>query len=145
MARPKFLIPITTVTFLLVAAGCTGGPPPATPTGPDSPSATERPVGTGDLPYDLRIRNYENATRTVTVTVTFDGTGERIFSESARLGPGERIDRDLPFHDPGNYTVEATVDGTTYEYVWHLEVTPPSHELIVTADRGEVYFTRSAA
>lgn len=145
MAGHRSPIPAVVVAILLVAAGCTGGPPPATPTGPASPSATERPVGTGDLPYDLRVRNYENATRTVTVTVTFDGTGEQVFSESATLDSGERIDRELSFRDPGNYTVEATVNGTTYEYVWHLEVTPPSHELIVTADGGAVYFTRSAA
>lgn len=145
MARRRPLIALVVATTLLITAGCTGSPSSSTTTRLDSPSATDRPVGTSDLPYDLRIRNYGNSTRTVTVTVTYDGTGEQVFSKSATLGPGERIDRELTFLDPGNYTVEATVNGTTYEYVWQLEVTPPSHELIVTTDGGDVYFTRSAA
>lgn len=155
MVPDRATVSIALLGLLIVTAGCLGSPSETTPTptavpttvpSDGSPAATtDTPVGTADLPYDLRLRNYGDSATTVQVTVTYDGTGERIFSEEVTLDPGERADYDLSFMDAGNYTVEATANGSTDEYVWELGRVPPSHELIVTAEDDEVTFVRSAA
>lgn len=134
------------VAALLITAGCIGGPSSTSPA-PDSPTVTDTksPVGTGGFPWDLRMRNYGNSTADMNVTVTYNKTGEEIFSRDTTLEPEENVDESLTFPEPGNYTVRATVSGTTREYTWYIEHTPPSWELIVTADDGEVYFTESVA
>lgn len=148
MVLNRSLISIVLLASLMATAGCFGGGPVSTsaPTN-ESPTATAAgsPVGTGDLPYDLRLRNYDKSTTTMNVTVTYTETGERIFAKEVTLDPDENTDFDLSFREAGNYTVNATVNGMTDEYVWKLESTPPSHELIVTTEDGDVLFLRSSA
>lgn len=148
MVPNRFLVLIVLVALLVVTAGCMGDSPASTtPSTVESPTATatDSPVGTSDLPYDLRLRNYGESTTTMNVTVTHNETGERIFSEEVTIDPDEHADYDLSFAEAGTYTVESTVDGTTNEYAWELDHVPPSHELVVTADGEEVSFLRSAA
>ncbi|PSQ31188.1 hypothetical protein BRD16_03385 [Halobacteriales archaeon SW_6_65_46] len=148
--------------LLIAVAGCSGpaqqptDPPTApsptttsavpTPTATATSSPTSEPIGTGDLPYDLMVRNSEDQVVTLDVVVTRNETGDIIFERSLTLDPSEGgRNFDLAFSEPGNYTITTTRDGETYRYGWTIEYIPPQFEVIVTARRGRVTYVASSA
>lgn len=136
------------LAVLVVLAGCGSAPatePADTATEPPTPTATDEPVGTSGYETDLDVRSYEEEPVTLNVSITRNETGEQIFQENLTVGPDDVYDFDLPFPEPGNYTVRAVREGTVYTYVWELEQTDPGYELIVEANDGQVYFGKSAA
>jgi len=156
-------VPAVAVAALLVLAGCGGGvgtpssempsnSPTSTvdtesPTPADEPTdtPTDEPVGTSGYETDLDVRSYEETSVSLNVSITRNQTGNVIFSENLTIEPDGVHNFDIPFPEPGNYTVRAVRNGTVYTYVWELEFTDPSYELIVEANDGQVYFGKSAA
>jgi len=116
-----------------------------TPTDGLTETPTDEPVGTSGYETDLDVRSYEETSVDLNVMITRNETGEVIFRENLTVGPNDVYDFDIPFPEPGNYTVRAVRNGTVYTYVWELEYTDPSYELIVEANDREVYFGKSAA
>ena len=148
--------------LLIAVAGCSGpaqqptDPPTApsptttsavpTPTATATPSPTSEPIGTGDLPYDLMVRNSEDQVVTLDVVVTRNETDDTVFERSLTLDPsngGQTFD--LAFSEPGNYTITTTRDGETYGYGLTVERTPLSFAIDITARRGRVTYVASSA
>lgn len=140
---------VTVVAIALVLfAGCAQPVQNGTarpPTSSDSPIETTSPVGTGDLLHDLTVRNFRDDEVTLDVTVTANRSGGVLFQRTLALAPNASEDFDLQFPDTGKYTILTRENGTSYEYVWHVERTPPSFEVIVTASsRGNVTYLESS-
>jgi len=111
----------------------------------ESPTPTSDPVGTSGYETDLDVRNYEETPVSLNVSTTRNETGEVIYQKNLTVAPDEVYDFGIPFPEPGNYTVRAVRNGTVYTYVWELEFTDPSYELIVEANDGRVSLGKSAA
>ena len=154
------LVAFVLIAVLITSSGCVGmnpstDSPTPTPTPTVEPTETvptPTPIPTVeptetvyDLPYDLRIRNYGNETTKMEITMRYNRTGDEVFREETTLEPDEQADYNISFEGAGNYTVTATTGDASDEYVWHVESSPPSHELIATADGREIRFVRSAA
>lgn len=139
----------TVVIALVLLAGCSQPVPNArsqSPTVSDSPTETTSAVGTGDLPYDLTVRNFRDHEVTLDVTVSANNSGDILFERTLTLAPDASEDFDLQFPGAGEYTILTRENETSYRYVWHVERTPPSFEVIVTADsRGNVTYLESSA
>ena len=139
------LVAFVLIAVLITSSGCVGLNP-STDSSTPTPTPTVEPTETvRDLPYDLRIRNYGNETTKVEITMRYNRTGDEVFKEEMTLEPDERADHNISFEGAGNYTVTATTGDVSDEYVWHVEYSPPSHELIVTVDGREITFVRSTA
>ena len=149
---------ILILSIIVILSGClTGGTSTVTttptttsevptPTATATPSPTRELAETGNLPYDLVVRNFEDEVVTLDVVVTRNKTGDIIFERSLTLDPsygGPNFD--LDFSEPGNYTITTTRDGETYRYGWTIEYIPPQFEVIVTADQGRVTYVASSA
>ena len=148
--------------LLIAVAGCSGptqqptdsptAPSPTatsavpTPTATATPSPTSEPIGTGDLPYDISVRNFEDEVVTLDVVVTRNETGDTVFERSLTLDPSEGgRNFDLAFSEPGNYTITTTRDGETYGYGLTVERTPLSFAIDITARQGRVTYVASSA
>ena len=114
----------------------------ATATETPTPTATAYSTPIRTLPYDLRINNYGNETRTLNVTVIHNGTGETLLNERLTVDPDESPRKNLSFRDPGNYTVRVTTDGETYTYVWEVENTPPDSHILVNIRQDGIYISQ---
>ena len=160
--RINRLIAFVLIAVLITSSGCVGldpftdsSTPTPTPTvEPTETAQTPTPTPTPmveptetvyNLPYDLRIRNWGNETTKVEITMRYNRTGDEVFREEMTLEPDERADHNISFEGAGNYTVTATTGDVSDEYVWHVEYSPPSHELVVTVDGREITFVRSTA
>lgn len=119
-----------------------GGSTEVTPT---TTTETDEPIGTSGAPYDLVLKNYGNRTITVNISVVQNTTNESVFDTTVTLGADGDRDFDVPFPETGNYTIRVTLDGTTHSTVWEVEVLPPSYEIIISVDDGEVSFIGSTA
>ena len=145
--------------LLIAVAGCSGpaqqptdspASPTATsavptPTATATPSPTRELAETGNLPYDISVRNFKDEVVTLDVLVTRNETDDIIFERSLTLDPSVGRNFDLNFSEPGNYTITTTRDGETYRYGWTIEYIPPQFEVIVTADQGRVTYVASSA
>jgi|GEM_PF-1443659 len=160
------------VVVLLVSAGCLGtgadtvqSPTPTvvdTPTPVDdtetepgktsSPSSeattvteTDEPVGTAGLTHDTGVQNLGSRSVTVTLSVVQNVTGESLLNTTVTLGTYESRRYDVQFPDTGNYTLRASLDGTTRTTSWTLDRRDPSYAVVVLVDDGTVSFSGRAS
>lgn len=114
--------------------------------GSSSPEATtvtgtDEPVGTAGLSYDTGVRNLENRSVTVILSVVQNATGESLLNTTVTLDTYESREYDIQFPDTGNYTLQATFNGTTRTMSWTLNQRDPSYAIMVLVNDGTVSFS----
>lgn len=119
----------------------TAGTQTSTPTVVD----TDEPVGTAGSPDEVVVKNYENRSVAVRAVVVRNATNTSILDMTMTLGVDGERNLDTNFPEPGNYTIRATVDGTTHTTTWEVEVVPLQYQIVVAVEDGEVRFTGSTA
>jgi len=77
---------------------------------------------------------------TVTLRIVRNATNQSVFDTTVTVAADNNRKFDVPFPAPGNYTIRATLDGTTHTMVWDVQRVEPSYAVLVSVRDGTVSF-----